>query len=107
MHEGVLHMRDVQGPKKEGSNNARLAIVEHEIFKCQGIMERGLSANHSMIMDFIHEHKMDNAEIVEMILKLYDKFQDLQAQIFDLQNQNHEYEFHFKSMSIAASFSIP
>ncbi|KAE8811419.1 40S ribosomal protein S5-1 [Hordeum vulgare] len=47
MHEGVLHIRDVQGPKKEGSEKARLATVEHEIFKFQGMVERGLSDNHS------------------------------------------------------------
>jgi hypothetical protein len=34
MHEGVLHIRDVEGPKKEGSKKARLEAVEQEIFKC-------------------------------------------------------------------------
>ena len=53
MSEGVLHIRDVQGPKKEGSEKARLAAVEQEIFTCQRMLERGLSANHSMITDFI------------------------------------------------------
>ncbi|KAE8807025.1 40S ribosomal protein S5-1 [Hordeum vulgare] len=59
MHQGVLHIRDVQGPKKEGSEKARLATVEQEIFKCQGMVECGLSPNHSMITDFIRENKMD------------------------------------------------
>ncbi|KAE8806620.1 40S ribosomal protein S5-1 [Hordeum vulgare] len=59
MHEGVLHIRDFQGPKKDGSKKARLAAVEQEILKCQGMVERGLSANHSVIMDFIRENKMD------------------------------------------------
>ncbi|KAE8795930.1 40S ribosomal protein S5-1 [Hordeum vulgare] len=47
MHAGVLHIRDVQGPNKEGSEKARFAMVEHEIFKCQGIVEHGLSAKIS------------------------------------------------------------
>ncbi|KAE8810286.1 40S ribosomal protein S5-1 [Hordeum vulgare] len=63
MHEGVLHVRAVQGPKKEGSEKARIATVEEEIFKCQGMVERGLSANHSMIMDFIRENKLDTNEV--------------------------------------------
>jgi hypothetical protein len=32
MREGVLHIRDVQGPKKTGSVEARLEAVEQEIF---------------------------------------------------------------------------
>ncbi|KAE8788056.1 40s ribosomal protein s5-1 [Hordeum vulgare] len=55
MREGVLHIRDVQGQKKEGSEKARLAAVEHEVFKCQGMMEHGLNGNHSLITDFIRE----------------------------------------------------
>jgi len=106
MCEGVLHIHDAQAPKKEGSEKARLAAVEKDIFKCKGMVERGLSANHSMITDFIRERKKDNKEIVEMIFKLHDRLQDQQAQIFDLQNQNCEYESRFKRMSLAATFSI-
>ncbi|KAE8800380.1 40S ribosomal protein S5-1 [Hordeum vulgare] len=88
MHEGVLHIRDMQGSKKEGSEKARLAAVEQEIFKCQGMVEHGLSANHSMITDAISKNKKDSDEIVEMIFKVHDRLQDLEAQIFDLRNQN-------------------
>ncbi|KAE8768170.1 40S ribosomal protein S5-1 [Hordeum vulgare] len=58
MHEGVLHIQDFQGPKNVGSEKVRLAVVGQEIFKCNGMMEHGLNANHTMIMDFIHEHKI-------------------------------------------------
>ncbi|KAE8776364.1 40S ribosomal protein S5-1 [Hordeum vulgare] len=63
MHEGVHHVRDVQGPKKEGSEKARLVAVDQEIFKCEGMVERGLSANHSMIKDFIWENKLDTKNV--------------------------------------------
>jgi hypothetical protein len=86
MPEGVLHIRDVQGPKKEGSEKARLEAVEQEIFKCKGMVERGLCANHSMITDFVREHKLDNSNIGEAILKLQHQIDHLQAQIYDLQN---------------------
>ena len=73
MREGVLHIRDVQGPEKTGREKARLEAVEHEIFKCQGMVERGLSANHSMITEFIHEHKVDGKNIGDVIFKLNDR----------------------------------
>ncbi|KAE8774721.1 40S ribosomal protein S5-1 [Hordeum vulgare] len=89
MPEGVLHIRVIQGTKKQGNQKAMLVAMEHEIFMCQGIMEHGLSANHSMITDFSHENKKDNTEIVEIIFNVHEKFQDLQAQIFDVQNENY------------------
>ena len=38
MREGVLHIRNVEGPRHTGS-------VEQQVFKCQGMVERGLNAN--------------------------------------------------------------
>ncbi|KAE8788351.1 40S ribosomal protein S5-1 [Hordeum vulgare] len=80
MHEGVLHIRDVQGPKKEGSEKDRLATVEQEIFKCQEMVERGLSANHSMITYFIRENKIDTKNMGEALFKLQERIENLQAQ---------------------------
>ena len=54
--ERVLHIRDVQGPKKTGSMEARLEAVDQENFKCRGTVGHGLSANHSMITEFTHDH---------------------------------------------------
>ncbi|KAE8796335.1 40S ribosomal protein S5-1 [Hordeum vulgare] len=95
MHERVLHIRDVQGPKKEGSEKARLAAVEQEIFKCQGIVERGLSANQSMITDFIRENKLDTQNMGVVLFKLQERIDHLQDQIYELQGQNCEYESRF------------
>ncbi|KAE8791489.1 hypothetical protein D1007_34080 [Hordeum vulgare] len=79
MHEGVLHICDVQGTKKEISEKARLATVEQEIFKYQGLVEHGLGTNHSMDMDCIRKNKKNKDEIMEMILKLHERLQDLHA----------------------------
>ena len=49
MREGVLHIRDVEGPKKTGSMETRLEVMEQQIFKCQGMVERVLNSNHMMI----------------------------------------------------------
>ena len=45
MCEGVLHIRDVEGPRHTGSVDTMLEAVEQEVFKCQGMVERGLNAN--------------------------------------------------------------
>ena len=34
MREGLLHIRDAEGPRKTGSIEARLEALEEEVFKC-------------------------------------------------------------------------
>ncbi|KAE8811624.1 40S ribosomal protein S5-1 [Hordeum vulgare] len=96
MHEGVLHIRDVQGPKKTGTVEARLEVVEQEIFRCQGMVERGLSVNHSMITEFTHDQKVDGRSLKDVVFTLNEQINFLQGQILDLRNQIFEYEARFK-----------
>ena len=107
MREGVLHIRDVEGPRRTGSVETKLEAVEQQVFKCQGMVERGLNANQMMITEFTNNHKLDDKNIGEAIFKLHEKIERLQAQIYDLQNQNCEYEYRFKRMSLAADSRIP
>ena len=107
MRVGVLHIRDVEGPRKTGSVETRLEAMEQQVFKCQGMVERGLNANQMMIAEFTNKHKLDAKDIGETIFKLQEKIEHLQAQIYDLQNQNYEYEYRFKRMSLAADLRIP
>ncbi|KAE8787515.1 40S ribosomal protein S5-1 [Hordeum vulgare] len=88
MREGVLHIRDVKGPKKTGSVETRLEAMEQKIFKCQGMVERGLNANHMMITGFTNKHKIDANDIEKHLPRLHDIIDHLQAHIYDLQNQN-------------------
>ncbi|KAE8775677.1 40S ribosomal protein S5-1 [Hordeum vulgare] len=88
MREGVLHIRDVEGPKKTGSMEARLEAMEQQVFKCHGMVERGLNANHMMITEFTNKHKIDANDIGKHLSRLYDRIDHLQAQIYNLQNQN-------------------
>ncbi|KAE8784880.1 40S ribosomal protein S5-1 [Hordeum vulgare] len=90
MSEGMLHIRDVEGPKKTGSVETRLEAMEQQVFKCQGMVERGLNANHTMITEFTSNHKMDAIDIGKHLSRLYDRVDQLQGQIYDLQNQNYE-----------------
>ena len=107
MREGVLHIRDVEGPRRTGSMETRLEAMEQQVFKCQGMVEHGLNANQMMIAELTNNHKLDSKNIGEAIFKLHEKIEHLQAQIYDLQNQNCEYEYIFKRMSLAADLRIP
>ena len=107
MCDGLLHIRDAEGLKGTGSVETRLEVVEQQVFKCQGMVERGLNSNHMMTAEFTSNHKMDADNIGEAIFKLHEKIKYLQAQIYDLQNQNCEYEYRFKRMSLAADLRIP
>ncbi|KAE8777273.1 40S ribosomal protein S5-1 [Hordeum vulgare] len=88
MREGMLDIHDVEGPKKTGSMETRLEAMEQQVFKCQGMVERGLNANHMMITEFTNKHKMDANDIGKHLSRLYDRVDQLQGQIYDLQNQN-------------------
>ena len=107
MRDGLLHIHDVKGPRRIGSVETRLKAMEQQVFKCQGMVERGLNANQMMIAEFTNNHKLDAKNIRETIFKLHEKIEHLQAQIYDLQNQNCEYEYRFKRMSLAADLRIP
>ncbi|KAE8783763.1 40S ribosomal protein S5-1 [Hordeum vulgare] len=100
MREGMLHIRDVEGPKKTGSMETRLEAMEQQVFKCQGMLERGLNANHMMITEFTNKHRIDANDIGKHLSRLYDRVDQLEGQIYDLQNQNYEYEYRFKSIRL-------
>ena len=107
MHEGVLHIRNVEGPRHTGSEESRLEAMEQQVFKCQGMVEHGINATHKMLAEFTNNYEPDAKITEEAIFKLQEKIEHLQAQIYDLQNQNCEYEYRFKRMSLAADLRIP
>ena len=106
MRDGLLHIRDVEGPKGTGSVETRLDAMEQQVFKCQGMVERGINATHKMLAEFTNNYESDAKNTEEAIFKLHEKIEHLQAQIYDLQNQNCEYEYRFKRMSLAADLWI-
>ena len=106
MRQGMLHIRDVEGPKKTRSMEARLEAMEQQVFKCQGMVEHGLNANHMMITEFTNKHKIDANDIGKHLSRLYDRIDHLQAHIYDLQNQNYDDEYRFKSIRLAEDFRI-
>ena len=107
MRDGLLHIGDVEGPKGTGSMESRLEAMEQQVFKCQGMVERGINASHMMLAEFTNNYKPDAKNTEEAIFKLHEKIEHLQAQIYDLQNQNCDYEYRFKRMSLAVDSRIP
>ncbi|KAE8767458.1 40S ribosomal protein S5-1 [Hordeum vulgare] len=106
MHDGVLHIRDMQGSKGTGSMEARLEAMEQEVLWCKGVVERGLNANHLMIADYTRDLKVDGKSMKDIVFSLNEQINFLHSQIHDLQSQVFEYEARFKGMSMAASCRI-
>jgi hypothetical protein len=96
----------VQGPKGEGNLEARMEELEQEVFRYKKMAEREVDIIHRINQEFIAKHKKETTELWDDILSLHETTNKLQAQLYDLQNQNGEYEARFKQMSVAASFRI-
>ncbi|KAE8820478.1 40S ribosomal protein S5-1 [Hordeum vulgare] len=77
MREGMLHIRDVEGPKKTESMETWFEAMEQQVFKCQGVVERGLNANHMMITEFTNKHRIDANDIGKHLFMLYDMVDQL------------------------------
>ena len=107
MRDGLLHIRDVEGPKETRNVELRLEAMDQQVFKCQGMVEHGINATHKMLAEFTNNYEPDAKKTEEAIFELHEKIEHLQAQIYDLQNQNCEYEYRFKRMSLAVDSRIP
>ncbi|KAE8789723.1 40S ribosomal protein S5-1 [Hordeum vulgare] len=70
MRDGVLHIRDVQGPKGTRSVDARLEAMEQEVFRCKGMVERGFNANHLMIAEYTRDLKVDGKSMKDIVFSL-------------------------------------
>ncbi|KAE8796204.1 40S ribosomal protein S5-1 [Hordeum vulgare] len=79
MCDGVLHIRNVQGPKATGSVEARLEAMEKEVFRCKGMVEHGLNANHIMITDYTRDLKVDGKSMKDIVLSLSEKINFLHS----------------------------
>jgi hypothetical protein len=106
LKDGKLQIEDVWGPKGEGSLEARMEELEQEVFRYKKMAERGVDIIHRINQELVAKHKKETAELWDDILSLHETTNKLQAQLYDLQNQNCEYEARFKQMSVAPSFRI-
>ena len=56
MPDGLLHIRDEEGPNGTGNMETRLEAVEQQVFKCQRMVERGINASHMMLAEFTNNY---------------------------------------------------
>jgi hypothetical protein len=61
---------------------------------------------HKISAELIVEHKKETTNLWVDIFSIHETTNKLQAQLYDMQNQNCEYETRFKRISFAASFKI-
>ena len=78
--------------------------LEQEVFRYKMMAEHEVDIIHRIIAELIAEHKKETAKLWDDILSLHETTNKLQAQLYDVQTQNCEYETRFKSISYAASF---
>ncbi|KAK1697521.1 hypothetical protein QYE76_014218 [Lolium multiflorum] len=105
--DGELQIKDVQGPKGEGSLEDRMEKLEQEVFNYKKMVEREVDIFHKIVSELIDGHKRETAKLWDDIFSLHDTTNKLQAQLYDVHNQNCEYENRFKRISHAASFRFP
>jgi hypothetical protein len=103
LKDGKLQIEDVQGPTGEGSLEAKMVALEQEVFKYKKMVEREVDIIHRINQELIAKHQKETAELWDDILSLHETTNKLQAQLYDLQNQNCEYDARFKQMSAAVT----
>jgi uncharacterized coiled-coil DUF342 family protein len=106
MRELKMQIKDVQVPKGEGSLEARMEALEQEVFKYKKMVERKVDIIHRINQELVTKYKRETTELWKEIFSLHETTNQLQAQLYDLQNQNCEYKARFKQMSAAVSFRI-
>ena len=104
--DGKLQIKDVQSPKGEGNLEARMEKLEQEVFMYRKMAEREVDIFYKINAALMGKHKKEVADLWNDIFSLHETTNKLQAQIYNLQNQNCEYETRFKCISSAASFRM-
>jgi len=68
MHEAVLHIRDVEGPRSTGSVETKLKTMEQQVFKCQGVMPGYLSYSNPPLMMPRHHITIATHCLIQIII---------------------------------------
>src|SRR3954463_11511891 len=106
VEDSVLRKKDLKGPVKGGSTEDRLKEMEQEVFKYKKMVECSVEANFNITNELKSLYSEDMKEMWSSLTALEEKSEELQAQIYDLQNQNCEYELKFSRMGLAAECRI-
>ena len=63
LKDGKVQQEDVRGPKGEGSLEARMEELEHEVFRYKKMAEREVDIYHMIVAELIAEHKKETAKL--------------------------------------------
>ena len=106
VEDGVLRKEDLKGLVKEGSTEDRLKEMEQEVLKYKKMVERGVEANFSITNELKSLYVEELKEMWSSLTALEEKTETLQAQIYDHQNQNCEYDLKFSRIGLATECRI-
>jgi hypothetical protein len=106
LKDGKVQVGDVRGPKGEGGLEARMEKMEQKVFRYKKMAEREVDIIHKINAELIGEHRKETANLWDDIFLLHETTNELQAQLYNVQNQSCVYETRFKRISSAASYRI-
>ena len=104
--EGVLLVEEVKAPKVTGTVEERLDDLEDKTFRYGTVVYRSLDAHHFMNLELekkVEEYKGRLEELEERYKDVIEKMEKIQCFMWDVENQNCEYEERFKKIAAAAT----
>jgi hypothetical protein len=63
LKDGELQIKDVQGPKGEGSLEARMEALEQEVFKYKKMAEHEVDIIHKINQELVTKYKKETTEL--------------------------------------------
>ena len=99
--EGVLLVEEVKAPKTIGTVEERLDDVEQKTFRYNTVVERSLDAHLFMNLELekkVEEYKERLKDLEDRYLHVISELNRYQSLMWDVENQNYEYEECFKKM---------
>ena len=104
--EGVMFVEEVKAPKTVGTVEERLDELEDKTFRYGIVVYRSLDAHHFMNLELekkVEEYKKRLEDLEDRYKYVIDKLEKIQCFMWDVENQNCEYEERFKKIASAAT----
>ena len=74
-----VQIKEVQGPKGEGSLEDRMEALEQEVFRYRKMAEREVDIIHKICSELIAEHQKETSELKDEVFSLCQTTNKLQA----------------------------
>ena len=78
LEDGEVQIKEVQGPKGEGSLEDRMEALEQEVFRYKKMAEREVDIIHKICSELITKHQKETAELKDEVLALRQTTNELQ-----------------------------